>query len=277
MRSVPPATSARAAMTPPTIAAADEPRPRPCGIRLAQTTSNPRGRPPSRLNASYIALTTRLRALRATLAAPMPATSTVRPGSSVTRTTMSSYSESARPSASNPGPRFALVAGTRTRTGAARNVDFSFAIGSATQSECCGGGLDVGRDRLRSGRTGDRPLRVLQPVARDSADHTQTAGQSPLRMRLQQSGDTRRTRGFDKDALLARDAAVGLEDQLVRHRLDGALGLISGGKGLLPGRGVADADRGGDRRWVGDRGPGDDRRGAGGLEPAHHRCFRTQA
>ena len=37
--------------------------------------------------------------------------------SSVTRTTTSSYRLRARPSASKPGPRLALVAGTRTRTG----------------------------------------------------------------------------------------------------------------------------------------------------------------
>ena len=47
--SSPPSTSARAAIRPATIAAADEPRPRPCGIRFAQTTSQPARLPAQRV------------------------------------------------------------------------------------------------------------------------------------------------------------------------------------------------------------------------------------
>ena len=39
-----------------------------------------------------------------------------------TRASTSSYRLSASPSASNPGPRLALVAGTRTRTGSSSHV-----------------------------------------------------------------------------------------------------------------------------------------------------------
>ena len=53
--------------------------------------------------------------------APSPAMSMCSP-ESATRTTTSSYSPRARPRASKPGPRLALVAGTRTRTAAARNA-----------------------------------------------------------------------------------------------------------------------------------------------------------
>ena len=51
-----------------------------------------------------------------TSAAPSPATSMRSPGSSVTAAVQVSHSPSASPMESNPGPRLALLAGTRTRT-----------------------------------------------------------------------------------------------------------------------------------------------------------------
>ena len=48
-------------------------------------------------------------------------------------------------------------------------------------------------------------------------------------MRLQQTGDTRRTGRLDEDAFFAGDPSVGLEDQLVGDRLDRALGLVARG------------------------------------------------
>ena len=121
-RSSPPTTRARARMSPAMIAAADDPRPRPCGILLAHTRSRPRGRPPNAVNPLSIALATRCRWSRGTPSAPSPWTSTRIPASSETWATTSSYRARAAPNASKPGPRLAEVAGTRTRVAAARNV-----------------------------------------------------------------------------------------------------------------------------------------------------------
>ena len=66
--SSPPSTSARAASRPATIAAADEPRPRPCGIRFAQTTSQAARLAAERVERrAYSARTTRCRRVRGTL------------------------------------------------------------------------------------------------------------------------------------------------------------------------------------------------------------------
>src|SRR4051812_18028356 len=240
-------------MTPATIAAADDPRPRLCGMRLAHTISSPRGLLASRSSVARSERTTRLRALRATVAAPTPATSTVRPGSSVTRTTTSSYRPRARPSASKPGPRLALVAGTRTRTGAARNVDLWRAIRSALQPERVRGRGHVSGDGQRRGCTRDGPVRILQPVAGHGADNAGAGLQSATRMCLQQPRNTRGTGRLDKHAFLPRNAAISLEDELVGDRLDVTLGLIARSNCLFPRRGVADADGGGDGRRLRDR------------------------
>ena len=63
-----------------------------------------------------MARTTRWLSSSGSSPAPAPVTVTRQPAA-VTRALTSSYSASARPSESKPGPRFALVAGTRTRTG----------------------------------------------------------------------------------------------------------------------------------------------------------------
>ena len=65
---------------------------------------------------------------------------------------------------------------------------------------------------------------------------------------LQQTGDGRGGRGLDENALLSGQQPVGAQDLTVRHLVDEAAGLVPRLHGELPGRGVADADRGGDRR-----------------------------
>jgi len=100
-------------MMPAQIAAEDEPRPRPCGIRLTQCTRSPGGWPPRRSNAARRDLTTRCVSSQGTDPAPSPSTVTSSPDP-VTSTVTSSRSSSASPNASKPGPRLALVAGGRT-------------------------------------------------------------------------------------------------------------------------------------------------------------------
>ncbi len=126
------------------MAAEEEPRPRPCGMRLAQTISRPRGWPPSRSNAVRSERTSRWLSSRGSVSPPSPAMSMCSP-ESATRTTTSSYRPSERPRASKPGPRLALVAGTRTLTAAARNA--GPAIGRTTPCKAagmqCGGSAAV--------------------------------------------------------------------------------------------------------------------------------------
>src|SRR3954469_25489516 len=81
-----------------------------------------------------------------------------------TRTTTSSYRERARPALSKPGPRLALVAGTRTRTGSARNVGTAELLG----------GLDgVGRTE-RAG---------AEPPAAGVQDHSSAPGSQQVASR----------------------------------------------------------------------------------------------
>ena len=100
---------------PATIAAAEEPRPRPCGIRFTQRSPSPGGWPPVTANAARIARTTRWSSPAPARSAPSPEISMDSPDSQ-THASTSSCRLSASPSASKPGPRLALVAGTRTRT-----------------------------------------------------------------------------------------------------------------------------------------------------------------
>ena len=106
---------ARAARMPVTIAAAEEPRPRPCGIEFTQRSPSPGGCPPVTANAARMARTTRWSSPASARSAPSPEISMESPDSLIQAST-SSYRVRASPSASKPGPRLALVAGTRTRT-----------------------------------------------------------------------------------------------------------------------------------------------------------------
>ena len=88
--------------------------------------------------------------------------------------------------------------------------------------------------------------------------------------RAPQARDGGRGGRLDEQPLGAREQAVGVEDLLVRHRLDHPAGLVARRKGALPACGIADTDCGGHRLRLGDGRAVDDGRGAGGLE-AHHR------
>ncbi len=117
-----PATPARCAATvsPPTMAAADEPSPRPCGTALVQRRASPR-RASSPVaskvaNPARTTFATRFVASVGSVPAPAPTTSTLTVSPSTNLASIRSTRSSARPRQSNPGPRFALVAGTSTVT-----------------------------------------------------------------------------------------------------------------------------------------------------------------
>ena len=76
-----------------------------------------------------------------------------------------------------PGPRLALVAGTRTRTGPRGSGHRP----QATTAEAERGrrGVGVGRHGARLGRTGDGPVGVLEAVAGDGADDPLAARDVP--------------------------------------------------------------------------------------------------
>src|ERR1039457_6422996 len=69
-----------------------------------------------------MARTTRWASPAAAVSLPSPDTSTPSPPL-VPRATATSYRDSARPRASKPGPRLALLAGARTTTGLSRHRD----------------------------------------------------------------------------------------------------------------------------------------------------------
>ena len=111
-RASPPRTKLRASAKPPTIAAADEPRPRPCGMALSWRSAKPLGFPPICSKPSIIALITRLFLSFFTSSWPSPVISISNSASSKICAAYISRKSRARPKQSNPGPRFALVAGT---------------------------------------------------------------------------------------------------------------------------------------------------------------------
>ena len=107
-------TSPRARLNPPTIAPADDPSPRPCGIVLSARSAIPRGFPPINSKPRIIDLMTRFFPSRGMSSAPSPVTSISKPSSSSICATYTSRRSRAKPSASKPGPRFADDAGTET-------------------------------------------------------------------------------------------------------------------------------------------------------------------
>ena len=85
-----PSSRPLAAMMPETMAAPDEPMPRPCGMLLRATRFSPGSATPTDSKVWAIARTTRLLSSVGTSPAPTPTTSTVAPGSSRTLTRSSS-------------------------------------------------------------------------------------------------------------------------------------------------------------------------------------------
>src|SRR5689334_12226894 len=91
-----------------------------------------------------------------------------------TRTSTSSYRLSASPSASKPGPRFALVAGTRTRTAPSLKDIAWKAIGQvrprAVAAEVTSGAMVAGLGAPSRAQEGSfRPLPVIVQTTRDPA------------------------------------------------------------------------------------------------------------
>ena len=223
---------------------ADEPRPRPCGMRLVQrSASGGRGAPSAskrRVHRPHdevpvVARAPRRRPRRAPRRRPV-AVGRVADAHDDLVVQVEGEAE-----ASKPGPRLALVAGTRTRDrrGSCR-----------LQAERGGGGADVGRDRdgcrcciCRRAVSGSlRPWPV-------TVQTTRWPGSSRPRAAACSSPATPpRCAGSTKTPSLAGEQPVGGEDLPVGDRVDQAAGLVAGGDGAGPGRRVADPDRGGDRR-----------------------------
>src|SRR5689334_10198296 len=161
---------------------------------------------------------------------------------------------------SNPGPRLALLAGTRTSTERPGGTRFTR---SALEPERrgCREGVDrhAGGDDLSPVGGAQRPLGVLQAVPGDGADDPGPRRHEAGLVAREQARNRRRGPRLDEDALLRREVAVGLEDLLVGDGLDAAAGLVASGHGLLPRRRVADADRRGDGLGMVDRVTEDDR------------------
>ena len=110
-----------AATTPATIADADDPSPRLWGIPLRASRHRSAGMGvPSRANPWAIARTTRCVASRGTSSALSPDTATRSPWPSPTVTSYSSHSPRANPTESKPGPRLAVLPGTRMCTAGGR-------------------------------------------------------------------------------------------------------------------------------------------------------------
>src|SRR5438093_693041 len=104
---------ALAASPPPTIAAALLPRPRPSGMALWQRTEK-LVRCPARCATAAAARYTRLVTSSGRVPSPCPLTTTAGEADTCACTVL--YTVTATPSASNAGPQFAIVAGTRTLT-----------------------------------------------------------------------------------------------------------------------------------------------------------------
>ena len=273
-RSSPPdGRATRAATSPATIAAAEEPSPRPCGMRLAQTTASPRGWPPSRPNAARMRLDDQVLLVGRTVARALARDLDVEArlvGDLATTEVV------ARPAPGrtrrSPGPRFARVAGTRTRTAWARNI--GAAIGGlrpARPSTAAAASASAGTV-TGAGAPAMAQSRVLEAVAGDGADDRLAGSSRPAAWRLQQAGDRGRRAGSTKTPSRAASSGRRVRISPVGDRVDQAARLVARGDRLTPRR---PGCRSGSRwRWstaCATGSPVDDRRGAGRLEAPHPR------
>src|SRR5262249_28827642 len=147
--------------SPPTTAAAEEPRPREWGMMLRHFTIRPCARSPEAARPRSTARTTRWSGLSGTCPEPSPSTSTTSPDS-VVSTTISSYNPTARPRLSNPGPRLALDAGTVAP--AVRPAGRTRVMGSA-QTQLRDDGDRVDGHRRHRRHAGEGRVGILETVA----------------------------------------------------------------------------------------------------------------
>ena len=105
---------ALAATRPPTMAAALLPSPRASGMRLRHDMDSGTGSSPAASKAARAARYTRLSSAALRESAPSPSTRTT--GSEAALMQTSFHQSKAMPRQSKPGPRLAVVAGTRTET-----------------------------------------------------------------------------------------------------------------------------------------------------------------
>ena len=165
------ATRPLATAIPPTTAAADDPRPRECGMSLRQNTFSPAAATPAAARPRSMARTTRCDESSGTWPAPSPSTSMVRPDS-VVSTSISSYRLSARPRLSNPGPRFALDAATTALAARpAGRIRVTGRSSALRQSELGDHRNGVDRHGLDDGMPFSAVSGSLRPLPGDGAHH----------------------------------------------------------------------------------------------------------
>ena len=172
-----------------------------------------------------------------------------------------------------PGPRLALVAGTRTRDGRARNT---MATTAQPEAEPAAAAAASTGTVTRRGRAGDGPVRVLQAVAGDGADDALARARAARLRRPAAARRPTRPTPARRRRPPAGQQPVGREDLAVGDRVDAAAGLVAGGD--APWSRTPGCRSGSRWRWSpGARTTcaGHDRRGAGGLEAPHPRALRS--
>src|SRR4029079_4127347 len=169
-----------------TQAAADEPSPRSSGIRFTPWSATAGTMPPPTRAACAISFETM--SVPSVGSSPAPCPSHVTPCAASVSTVTSFHRSRAKPKQSNPGPRLAEVAGTRA-------VSFT-----TSQAELSGDGRRVRRDGRGLRGAGDGPLRILEPVSGQHADHGGAPRELPVGVEVEQTGDARRARGLGEQA-----------------------------------------------------------------------------
>src|SRR5258706_8499809 len=260
--------SAFAATTPPTMAAALEPRPRPTGIADRCVTWY---EPSVSAAAAAAARADTTKRLSSPVGMPFPfsceppSLSTFTDHARAGRSSNSARSGRAIANESKPGPRFALDAGTRTRS--------SPTLGAERRADRVRRGVDLGDG------AGERAgaVRVLHSVTGENAHDPLRAAEGVRAHALAQSRDRRGGRGLGENALAAGEEAVRVQDLAVAHRVDRAARFIPGGHRALPRRRIADPYCGRDGLGLGNGLSADERRRALRLVAVHPRPLPCHA
>ena len=270
--------SALPASTPPTVADADEPRPRASGIRLCMTIRQPTPSFRSPRAARRVVSRPRTKWLS------WSAVSSPSPSPSIGQVDLAPAPdpdlELDRVGHGEGQPQ-AVVAGAEVgRRGRHLHGDpAAVELGeptcvhrplpyqpSATATEPMVGAASRNGQDLALGSA-----RILEAVpgqhAHDGRRRVELAG----RRGLGHAGHARRRGRLAEDALVARQGAVGRQDLVVGHGRDPAARGVPGVDRLRPRRRIADPDGGRDRLGLLDPVADDDRCRAGGLEAPHPR------